>query len=87
MDVQFLSADADGAMNYNVHGERVGDLLQIAWTRYLPPETAAFDTRLTALTLDGEQIGPPTGALMAGGRAGSSCMAMPATSKVTWDSQ
>lgn len=63
----FVLADADGAMNYNVHGERVGDLLQIAWTRYLPPETAAFDTRLTALTLDGEQIGPPTGALMAGG--------------------
>jgi hypothetical protein len=63
----FVLADAPGAMNYNVHGERVGDLLQIAWTRYLPPETGDFDARLTALTLGGEQVGPATGALMAGG--------------------
>jgi hypothetical protein len=63
----FVLADAPGAMNYNVHGQRVGDLLQIAWTRYQVPETGGFDTHLTALTLGGEQVGPPSGALMAGG--------------------
>jgi hypothetical protein len=63
----FVLADAPGAMNYNVHGARVGDMLQIAWTHYLSLGTGAFDTQLTALTLDGEQIGPKNGALMVGG--------------------
>lgn len=63
-------ADLPGAMNYNVHGARVGELVQLAWTRDAPADGSAFEARLTALTLDGMQVGPAAGALLAGGSRG-----------------